>query len=66
MAKQEESQLSFLCYNCKERNFFDKSDYIRDDITKTDTKIKSGTSNVKEVSIECKSCREINNVSIEY
>jgi len=66
MAKQEESQLSFLCYNCKERNFFDKSDYIRDDLTKTGTKIKSGTSNVKEVSIECKSCREINNVSIEY
>jgi hypothetical protein len=57
---------SFLCYNCKERNFFDKSDYIRGDMTETGTKIKSGTSNVKEVSIECKSCRELNNVPIEY
>lgn len=57
---------SFLCYNCKEKNFFDKTDYNRNDLTETGTNMKSGTSNVKEVSIECKSCREINNVRIEY
>jgi hypothetical protein len=57
---------SFLCYNCKEKNFFDKSDYIRNELTETGNNLKSGTSKVKEVSIECKSCREINNVRIEY
>jgi len=28
--------------------------------------IRAGGTRVKEVSIECKSCREINNVAIEY
>lgn len=65
MVKNEESRLFFLCYNCNEKNFFDKADYARNDLTETGTNLKSGTSNVKEVSIECKSCREINNVRIE-
>jgi hypothetical protein len=66
MGNNAEKSDSFLCYNCKEKNFFDKADYIRTDQTEIGTKMKSGTSNVKEVSIECKSCREINNVRIEY
>jgi len=66
MEKKEETQPFFICYNCKEKNFFDKTDYIRNEMTGSGTNLKSGASNVKEISIECKSCREINNVRIEY
>lgn len=54
---------SFICYNCNEKNFFDKAKYINKD---PEGMPKSSGHSVKEVSIECKSCREINSVKIEY
>jgi hypothetical protein len=53
---------SFICYNCNEKNYFDKSKYLS--IAEKNSAPKSHV--VKEVSIECKSCRELNNVTIEF
>ena len=66
MGNKGESSDSFICYNCKEKNFFDKTDYLSKTQADSNMKMKTGTSKVKEVSIECKSCRESNNVPIEY
>jgi hypothetical protein len=66
MGKEKGNLSSFVCYNCKEKNFFDETDYISKNEAESAAKIGTGTSKVKEVSIECKSCRESNNVSIEY
>jgi hypothetical protein len=63
MGKEEASLSSFICYNCKEKNYFDKNDYISKD--KAALLQKTGGSKAIDVSIECKSCREINNVTIE-
>jgi hypothetical protein len=64
MGKEEASLSSFICYNCKEKNYFDKNDYISKD--RAELLMKKGGSKAIEVSIECKSCREINNVTIEF
>ena len=64
MGKEEASLSSFICYNCKEKNYFDKTDYISKD--KAELQMKTGGSKGMDVSIECKSCREINNVTIEF
>ncbi len=53
---------SFICYNCNQKNYFDKTKYI----TSAGKESAAKTHEVKEVSIECKSCREINSVTIEY
>jgi hypothetical protein len=53
----KEQQGSFLCFNCGEKNYFDKSKY-------SNKEGKNSDSSVKEISIECKSCREINVVRI--
>jgi hypothetical protein len=58
----KDSEESFICYNCNEKNYFDKAKYLS--IAEKNSAAKSIV--VKEVSIECKSCREINNVTIEY
>ncbi len=60
MEKDQES--SFICYNCNEKNYFDKSKFI----TNAEKNSAAKAQVVKKVSIECKSCREINTVSIEY
>jgi hypothetical protein len=52
---------SFICYNCNEKNYFDKGKYLF-----TDEGEKKSGQLVKEVTIECKNCREKNNVTIEY
>jgi len=51
------NQESFFCFNCGAKNYFDKAKYT------TDKTQKEGES--EEVSIECKSCREINVIKIE-
>lgn len=66
MGNEAKSSDSFICYNCKEKNFFDRKDYVGKTKAESDNKMKAGTSTVIEVSIECKSCRETNNVIIEY
>jgi hypothetical protein len=64
MEKDQTGNLSsFICYNCNEKNFFDKAKYLN----KYPAGMPESTGHgVKEVSIECKSCREINSVKIEY
>jgi hypothetical protein len=64
MGKEKASLSSFICYNCKEKNYFDKTDYISKD--KAEMKMKTDRSISMDVSIECKSCREINTVSVHY
>jgi hypothetical protein len=64
--EQKESISSFICYNCNEKNFFDKRKYISMKEREISSATKSPGHKVKEVSIECKSCRESNNVTIEY
>jgi Ni,Fe-hydrogenase I small subunit len=64
--EQEESISSFICYNCNEKNFFDKRKFIIMKEGEMPSEMKSTGNKVKEVSIECKSCRESNNVTIEY
>jgi hypothetical protein len=64
MGNESKNSDSFICYNCKEKNYFDKTDYISKD--KDEPLMKTGGSKAIDVSIECKSCREINNISIEY
>jgi len=66
MGKEAEKSSSFVCYNCKEKNFFDKSDYTGKNEAGIPLEMKTGISRIKEISIECKSCREINSVKIEY
>jgi len=56
-----ESSSSFICYNCNEKNYFDKGKYILVEEGK-----KNSERQVKEVTIECKNCREKNNVTIEF
>jgi hypothetical protein len=60
-----ESLSSFICYNCNEKNFFDKTLYINKNEREVPSEVKSSGHNAKEVPIECKSCREINTVIIE-
>jgi hypothetical protein len=50
---------SFICYNCNEKNFYDRKSYISPDEEENPKGKK-----VKEVSIECKSCREVNTITI--
>jgi ribosomal protein L37E len=64
--EQEEFISSFVCYNCNEKNFFDRRKYINMKEGEMSSVTKSPGHKVKEVSIECKSCRESNNVTIEY
>ena len=66
MGKEQEKSLSdFTCYNCNTKNFFDKANYVKTSDGKILTGMKTG-SGVKEVTIECKSCREANVVRIDY
>ena len=60
--QEVDKQESFICYNCNEKNYFDKSKFLSN--AEKSSAAKSHV--IKEVSIECKSCREINNVTIEY
>ena len=64
--EQGESLSSFICYNCYKRNYFDKMNYLDKNEEEIPSEIKTGGSKVKEVTIACKSCRESNNVIIEY
>jgi hypothetical protein len=64
--EQGQSLSSFICYNCNEKNYFDKLNYSDRNAGEISQEIRAGGTRVKEVSIECKSCREINNVAIEY
>jgi hypothetical protein len=64
MGKEQET--SFICYNCNEKNYFDTGKYISSDKGENPSEMKSSQHKMKEVSIECKSCREINSVRIEY
>ena len=57
----KDSSSSFICYNCNEKNYFDKGKYL--DMDKGEMKSEQI---VKEVTIECKNCREKNNVTIEF
>jgi hypothetical protein len=67
MGKQEAGSLSsFICYNCKEKNYFDRADYIGASDAEKASEMNNGALKVKQVSIECKSCREGNNITIEY
>jgi hypothetical protein len=66
MGKEAEKSSSFVCYNCKEKNFFNKSEYTSRNEAENTAEMKTSPSRVVEVTIECKSCREINNVKIEY
>jgi hypothetical protein len=54
----KEQEVSFVCYNCGQKNVFDKFKYA------SKNGISPG-SGVKEVSIECKSCREVNVIKVE-
>jgi hypothetical protein len=61
MGTDKEGNLSsFQCYNCNEKNFFDKTKYINEG------EIETGKHGSKSVEIKCKSCREINNVIVEF
>jgi SOS response regulatory protein OraA/RecX len=60
MAKDQE--MSFVCYNCNETNYVDKSKYV----TNAEKSSSAKGHTVKVVSVACKSCREINSVKIEY
>jgi hypothetical protein len=67
MGKDSSGSLSsFICYNCNEKNFFDKTAYTNKNEGDAPSEMKQSGNNVKSVSIECKSCREINSVKIEY
>jgi hypothetical protein len=57
---------SFVCYNCNAKNYFDKGKYVGLKAGDNPSGTKSSGHKVKEVSIECTSCREINSVKIEY
>jgi hypothetical protein len=64
--EQGKSLSSFICYNCNEKNYFDKMKFLDRNSGEISRETRTGGTRVKEVSIECKSCREINNVAIEY
>jgi hypothetical protein len=66
MGKEESNLSSFICYNCKEKNYFNKADYIGRSEAGRASEMNKRALKVKEVSIECKSCRESNNIPIEY
>jgi hypothetical protein len=67
MGKEEEKSLSsFICYNCNEKNYFDKEKYTGKNEREMSLEAKIAGHKVEEVTIECKSCREINDVIIEY
>jgi GH24 family phage-related lysozyme (muramidase) len=67
MGKDSSGSLSsFICYNCNEKNFFDKTAYANKNEGDASSEMKQSEIKVKVVSIECKSCREINTVKIEY
>jgi SOS response regulatory protein OraA/RecX len=57
-----DKEISFVCYNCNETNYIDKSDYI----SKAERSSSAKGHSVKEITVECKSCRELNSVKIEY
>lgn len=59
MGKDETSD--FVCYNCNTKNYFDKNSYIKDE-----KRTKPAGENILEVSIECKSCREVNIIKIKF
>jgi hypothetical protein len=54
---------SFFCFNCGAKNYFDKAKYSTEN--KDTDKHNEGKPQSVEVSVECKSCREINVVLIE-
>ena len=56
---------SFFCFNCGAKNYFDKEKYASDSEDHKEVKRDTPETELKEVSIECKSCREINAVQIE-
>jgi hypothetical protein len=56
-------QESFFCFNCGAKNYFDKAKYSTE--IKNADKQNEGKTPSGEVSVECKSCREINAVLIE-
>jgi hypothetical protein len=53
---EKNEQGSFTCYNCGQKNYFDKQKYLKG--TKS-------TGSAVEVTVECQHCREINNVVIK-
>jgi hypothetical protein len=59
----KEQPESFFCFNCGAKNYFDKAKYSAENKS-TDNQNK-GETRSEEVSVECKSCREINVVLIE-
>jgi hypothetical protein len=61
-----QSSSSFVCYNCNEKNYYDKGKYISINGGDDPAEKNSSGHRVKEVSIECRSCREINSIKIEY
>jgi hypothetical protein len=61
-----ESLSSFICYNCNEKNFFDTAKYINKNEGELTSELRTTGHKVKEVTIECKSCRESNSVKVEY
>jgi len=62
--EQEESISSFVCYNCNEKNFFDIRKYVHLREGEMPSEKKSSENKVLVVSIQCKSCRESNSVTI--
>jgi hypothetical protein len=56
-----DSSSSFICYNCNAKNYFEKGKY-----SIMDKGEKKSEPRVIEVTIECKNCREKNNVTIEF
>lgn len=58
------NQESFFCFNCGAKNYFDKGKYTTDN-KEDNLQEDAPEAGFKEVSIECKSCREINIVRIE-
>jgi len=57
------NQESFFCFNCGAKNYFDKAKYSTDN--KDRDKHNEANTTSEEVSVECRSCREINIVRIE-
>jgi hypothetical protein len=64
--EQGDSISSFICYNCSEKNYFDKMNYLDKNEEEILSENRSGGNRIKEVTIKCKSCRESNNVIIKY
>lgn len=55
------NQESFFCFNCGAKNYFEKGKYATENkADNMQTEGETPVKEIKEVSVECKSCREIN------